>query len=733
MGLNVRKLAVGSVALAVLAGVFLLYLRFNRTPPIVVEADRPAPVAEANEPNVHDALGTIAGVDVGGVQEAEFQHRDETGRIDRRFGFHELIQVQGDQREVTKPYMEQFLPEAVCRVTADRGRVRLDDTFGRPMPTDASFFGNVVIHLTPTDPDNPWECFIHLDDVGFLAEKSLCSSTGAVRFLSRAVRLTGTGMEMVYNTGDSRIELFRVFDLYSLRWRSSELKAMFQARSSDSQRRVAGGSAVSEDSNGVSVAAEAEQAATSADSNAPPVDVYRCVFRENVRLRSPYGVGLAKDVLAIDNIQWSQSRKRAPARRQAVDPNTPRSAAGPVVNALDTTASSHIAINAIPEELYDTVVTCDGGVAVTLTNGPHRVAESVASDADDNSLAKSAPEEIASSEPNQVIARRIDYDYSTSDATILGPFAGKLLIDPNRLGEKAGGTPMPAVVTAKKMVRYLAASRKIVLEGDCIATLHKSDPNADDEHRLTAPRLTMDVVIDSNVPGDVRLDVRRFVADAGEAPAISNDPLAAPPVAVRMWRRVSGKLLGWGALDTRELQYDADPGRFTALGPGIVWLHNEATIRSKEDPNEMTLEPCYVRMSNFDTMEYGSLSNRIVADDDAQQLRIDYFPLVEGRYGPQTQVVAGHIEATLQRVAEGRMDLVSLVASQGIEYDSEADHRNFVGSELVYDRAADLMTIRGDDTRPCNMNGVFVDQIVVNPKTGEIEAKPLTSIFPVGP
>ena len=50
MGLNLRKFAVGFLALSVLAGVFLLYMRLNRTPPIIVEPAKsaPTPVVEGN-------------------------------------------------------------------------------------------------------------------------------------------------------------------------------------------------------------------------------------------------------------------------------------------------------------------------------------------------------------------------------------------------------------------------------------------------------------------------------------------------------------------------------------------------------------------------------------------------------------------------------------------------------------------------------------------------------------
>lgn len=735
MGLNLRKLAVGILALGVLAGVFSLYMRFNRTPPILVDEAQsaPMPMPDVNAADAEPQAGTMYGVKVGRVRQTEFLHKNEQGRIDKKFGFEEVLHEQGNQWEIRKPYMWMDLDRFVCRVTADSGRAQLVETFGRLMPTDARFTGNVVIHVLSTGPGDSWECFIHLDDVGFLAEKSLFSSTGAVRFLSRAVRLTGTGMELMYDAPRSRLELFRVFELDSLRMRSSEVKALADEGAEDSAPRDEGGPEMEADAGETAVVADAtEDTPAPADSNAPPPDVYQCVFHRNVRLNSPDGVVVAKDVLSINGIQWARPEEHDSKAGQAADPNGTQAAPLSAVNALNTTASSYPAMSSIPDELYDIVVTCDGGADITLIGGSPMLAEIIAARVPKSESVAAAPEPNDSSERQKVVAQRIDFDFLTNDTTMLGPVAMKFLVDPNNLGEKAGGKPMPMEVTAQGAVRFLAASEQIVLEGGSTATLHRVEPNSSDEYRLAAPRLTLHLAVDSNTPDDVKVNLRRLVADGGSETPTEIDSAQTPVVTVRMNRWAGGKLLGQGTLNARELQYDANPDRFAVTGPGFILLNNAETIRSKSDPNA-TIEPCWVRMTNFDTLKYWSLSNRIVAEDDSQQLLIEYFPLVNGQWGPMTQVVAGHIVATLQETARNQMDLVSLVASGGIEYDSELDHLNFIGSEMIYERDKSVLTIHGDEIRRCYLNGALVDKIVVDPKTGKVEFEvPSTSIFQVG-
>ncbi len=219
-----RKFVVGLIALAALLGVYWLYTRTNRTPPIVADIAKtlPAPVADVNA-GLPQGVGTILGVDIGQVEQTRFLHRNENNQVDRVFGFEQLLHKQSKQWEITNPYMKLLFPTFRCEVTANRGKVQVEAIFSQLMAEDAQFSGNVVIHIVPTEPNDALECFIHLDDVGFQSAKSLFSSAGAVRFLSRRAQLTGTGMELIYDEGRSRLELFRISTLGSLRLSSREM------------------------------------------------------------------------------------------------------------------------------------------------------------------------------------------------------------------------------------------------------------------------------------------------------------------------------------------------------------------------------------------------------------------------------------------------------------------------------------------------------------------------------
>ena len=274
--------------------------------------------------------------------------------MDRDFGFEQLLHQQGNQWEITNPYMKLFFPTFQCVVTANRGKVQVETAFSRPMASDALFSGNVVIHIVPIRAERrpgvlypPRRCGVSGGPVAVFLR-------GGCSFSLPPVQLTGTGMELIYDETRSRLELFRIFTLDSLRLRSREMGSVADL----TPRQRPGSATPSQD-------AVAGQTPAAAGAVTPPDDRYQCIFHKNVAITMPDRVVAARDELAIDNILWSGSRKTDALTKPAVDPNDPNAAPYPGPNALDTTVSSHSTISSIPPEYFDTVVTCDGGFEVT--------------------------------------------------------------------------------------------------------------------------------------------------------------------------------------------------------------------------------------------------------------------------------------------------------------------------------------------------------------------------------
>ncbi|MCU0913365.1 MAG: hypothetical protein MUC88_02245 [Planctomycetes bacterium] len=815
---TIRKLVVGLFALAVLWGVYWFYLQVNRTPPMPTEVAESLPALPARtaggSPN---EVGTILNVGIDRVEQTRLVHRNDKNEVDRIFGFERLVHRRGSQWETTNPYLQMFLPTFRCTVTANRGRVQVDTAFSRVVAGDATFTGNVVIHIVPMEPNEALEGFIHLDEVDFIASRSLFTSAGSVRFLSRRAQLTGKGMDLLYDEGRNRLELFRIFELESLRTRFEELGSLAdltpQRRSPEAAPSASPPVAARKPpvSPGSGMAAPRPAAApqssvvpTRAAGPAPaqtpmnaaggprPPDRYQCVFRKNVVIQTPNDLITAQERLTIAHLVWLDSRQAetpvpaaphagpaasektpaapapepvAPTAAKAADgakspaqgapkpavskkPEEASSAPYPGPPALDTSASSHLVISSIPAEFFDTVITCDGGLMITPEGKKVPPPEPRTDDREPKGpemgqvtregplpdvARPAAPEPLSR---QRTTAAEILFDALSTDTTLAGPVQMVIPLDPNGApARKPMAGTVPMTVTARDRVRFVAAVDEVLFEGDCKVVMSKPEPNALQEYTLTAPQMVMYLMSDANRPKETAVSARKLVTRGG-------------PAALRILRRSPDRLLGGTQLDAARLEYELDPrgpvvgtagpmqgAQFTAVGPGELWIRNEENLEPQADPNRFSLrQPCVARLTSFDKLIYFSATNHVIAEDDARQLVLDYFTLADGKYDRHTRTVAGHVEALLQEAAQGSLELVSLAASDGIEYEDEARQLSFSGASLWYDHAQSQVLVRGDDEQRCYFNGTQVPYVELNLKTGQVKTEfPTPSTLPAPP
>ena len=717
---NLRKFAIGFVVLGAVILAYLAFMQAGGGP--VMDADlRDQLAREVSDGNAASSgrnLGRIGDVGVGGIRHTHLFHTDQTGRIDREFGFEQLLYSEGDQYRITHPWMSLLLGPVNCRITADRGELQLDTAFDQPTPHDATFTGNVVIRVTPTDPNNPLELFVYLDDLAFIADSSLFSTTGAVRFVSRYAQLTGRGMDLLYDEAQRRLELFRVKELENLRLRSDLFASLPESAASNAASDEPEAEAAE-----VAVAGADARTVDANEGGAP--DYYECVLHRNVIITTPEQKVTVRDRLVIDNILWagpaspeaetagpSAVATAAKTEPNAAEPNEPPS---PVRKAMDTSPSPAPALDAIPPSFFDIVVTCHGGLVIAPKGSPSLEPDLGALGLDTAASPADASEPTAV-DPNRqsLVAHRIDFDASTTDTMLTGPVRMTYALDPNDLtGRDSGGQRMPVTVSAEDSVRFIAASTRVELDGNCIVTLHQTEPNYAYEYMLTAPRLAVDLFEDPNAKtGKKSIGLKRFEASGG-------------PVAVRALRHMGDELIGWVELHSRRLDYEGREKTFAVTGPGEIRLHNGQAPEIPVEPNEFSLrQPCFAFMRDFDSLAYSAQTNTIVADAVGRQILLDYIPQIDGSYKKRhVEADAGRIEIALTQTERGRMELLSLTASEGIRYEDPLNR--FDGAILFYDHPQTLVTVNGDGRQSCSFNGAYVDRIRMNLTTGATKAEVL--------
>jgi hypothetical protein len=286
---------------------------------------------------------------------------------------------------------------------------------------------------------------------------------------------------------------------------------------------------------------------------------------------------------------------------------------------------------------------------------------------------------------------------------------------------------LPAQVTARKQARFLAASNQVIFEDDCLCAMLREDPNVQERYILSAQTLTVDLPArrSADLPQDLSARSSADSNDRSSRSAAGIEHLTAAGGVVRLAtvKTAGNRLLGGIELKCRRFDYDAEGELFLAAGPGIIKVDNSGIPEPNAGPRGFSLRrPCYAFLQNFDTLRYFSKSNLVVADARSQgTLRIDYIPIVKGKYGEQIVATASHIEADLVKAADGQTEFSTLTASGGVTY--EDDKNQFAGSQLFYDHNTSIVKVKGDRVQPCYFNGTLVDGIEYDLKTGKVKAR----------
>ena len=285
--------------------------------------------------------------------------------------------------------------------------------------------------------------------------------------------------------------------------------------------------------------------------------------------------------------------------------------------------------------------------------------------------------------------------------------------------------PVPVTVNAQKQARFLAASNQIVFEGNSRCTMLREDPNVLVEHILLSEQIIVDLPADTNDRSSGPAGGIKHLTASGSVVrlATTKTTKAGGAFAGRVEDANSVKLLGGVELKCSRFDYDAVRQIFLATGPGVIKLNNPKASEPNEPVGRFSMrKPGWAVLDGFDTLTYFVLENRIVADAGPQKkLQMDYFPAVDGRYDEHVSAKASHVEVILYEGPEGQTELLTLTATGGIEYEDKDNH--FIGSELFYDHETAIIKVKGDESQPCNYNGVLVDGIEMNVKTGKVEAE----------
>jgi hypothetical protein len=726
-----RKFYIGLISLAAVLVIYLLYSRLSKTPPVDTGTGAGFDaVADSNLGVFDSKVGKLGEVGVETFQKAYYFTLNKNNEVEREWGFERLLHEIRDIWEIEKPYMNIYRRNFKCYITADIGKVRVETAVGKSTPKDATFTGNVVVHILPEGSSNIKESYIYLDDFFFMSEKSQLSTAGPVKFVSEDALMLGTGLELVYDDVLERLEYLRIIDLESWHIKSSQTallpgeKKQAKEQQPDKPADTPGRAKTQKPDKPV-VASDKEKTQTTITQ--PKVkqvkgEYYKCVFSKNVLINSPEQLIFAHDKIFVNDIFWSKASNgdsdkvntdaaddtgviTQPAeqgRQSADEPNT-----------TTVTAARQNEPKESPEKLEDIVVTCDNGFIIIPMDSkrPDKLfSQSGSEGAIITGIDK--PKELEdANDRTTFLAPKIDYSASTGDIIAPGPI--ELTFYDNSVLANETGKKVPVKITAQKEAKFFQASNKAVFEGDCMCEMLREDPNGLRRYVVSGQRFTVDLSPDKDKqPSDSGPQIKHFTADGGVV-KLANVKMAGE------------KVLGGVELKCLKCEYDTAQQLFLATGPGVINLYNSNIPEPNSQPDKFSLnKPCWAIIEDFQTLEYSLQTNQLVVDAASQGLlTVNYFPIVNGevQYDRQVTVTTPHVQANLIETAEGEFILSALSATGGITYKDQ--DKEFDGGRLFYDAGKSIVTVHGDELQPCHFNGAPVDAIEWNLKTDKINFK----------
>jgi len=664
-----RRFTIWLVSFLAVLVVYFVYNRLSRTPTIPTDimltpAGQLADVRDSNT-----SVGKVGDVGVGIIKNAQYTTLNDQKQVEREFGFEELLHQDGNDWEIEKPYMNIYRRSFNCSITGERAKVAVEVAGGRITPRQGMLMGNVTIRILPRQKDAAGEMTLYLDDIAFSADKSLFSTAGPVELVSQNVRMTGTGLEIIYNGDDERLERLQITNLQSLRIKKWSQGTVLRS---------------TPDTNAPSQKSESEQASKRGK-------YYQCTLDKNVRIET-INERLLADALSINDI-FESSGPAGDIGKEA----------SPDGNAIPVQSSNKPQAAVSDESPSDITIACDGGIIVTPMS---------------SSAGRKLPKQrttyaeiIAQQDTNATPVGKttfrganVTYSAITGEAVAIGP--SSIAFDVNQKTEDGAGKPGTVRMTSRRQAVFSPASNKSTFEGDCRCTISQEQGKILQQYIVMSDKLEIDLVKkNTNKEYGPSMDVNRMIATG-------------PGVHMASTKKTGNKMLTGMELKCASLNYDTIDGNFLAAGPGLIKVDNSQTDEPQDKLAKFSLRrKCYALLRNFDSLAYAGQSKHLTADKKSGSLLVDYFPVVEGRGKEKVSITASHVEADIAEMPAGRMELKDMLAKGAVTYEDK--DTQVIGNEFIYDANTAMIDINGDKVHPCNFNGAILDAVRYDTKSGK--------------
>ncbi len=637
MRLNQRKIYVGLFALQIVLAVYFLFTYLGGKSRIKIETPGEPQSKEMTDSN---EVGRIGALGIGAVQKAKFVNFNNDKQISREFGFEELLHKTDDQWEISKPFLNLYQRDFICRITAETGVVLAEELESATDIKEATLRGNVVAHITAKDLAGTERFDIYLDDIVFISNRSLFLTAGPVKVLAKDMQLLGRGLEIVYNYAQDRLELFRIIELESLCINRVSNKKLLSWGNGDNRPDAS-------NTQPQSVLNEADS-----DKSAGDVDKYRATLNTNVVVHSAGQVLTAAESLTIQNI----IRDKAPVERR-----------------LDTEPEEiNNPENAIADDLFDVVVTCSEGLVVCPMDVPVSQAGLLTTLAGATTTVQSNPDWTTKGDDvNSLSVKAIEYDAFAGTAVAAGPVKLTYHIK----DYAANNDNLAVTITAQDKLSFHPDSRRIVFEGDCIGTFTPADSEQGRRYTIAAPKIT--AVLAAESPDAESVELQHIAAEGG-ATATAHDTASAKDTARFIAPRID---------------YFADGGNIMATG------QSELTLWKQPPDTSGKAQP--VRITAKKSVHFSPSLNKVVFEGNCFCETILDNPVQSRKYTLQAQSILVELQPEQKNASSLAIKGVKKVSAQNdavitaISLTDQGKIAEFAANEIVYDSSTENISALG--------------------------------------
>ena len=322
----------------------------------------------------------------------------------------------------------------------------------------------------------------------------------------------------------------------------------------------------------------------------------------------------------------------------------------------------------------------------------------------------------SSAPPTKFEARKIDYDLLTGAGLAHGPvrFTYYQPADPN---DTTGNPWVPIVVMADKDAQFIADEtrtiKQVVFNENVLVTRRCEQTEFTQVDNFHGDKLT--VFLDK---------------DAEDRTGITGFQMTEGRVFAQSQKFKAEEILTNVRLSCTEIAYDDLKKEIVAKGPnGEIQMDNSHvtdTAANKEAAGIDFKKPCYVYVTDFDSLQWNLTEQTIVADGQQDQLKLAYVPLADGK--PEKYIHVDSIQFMLAVItsSDGKPELKRVFSDMPVRYTekdiNEKTVHTITGQKLEYDpvKTNGWVKIEGTPGMPVNVDNFRAPFVYVNPATGQL-------------